>query len=146
MTLRISLSPGCRPLTLCHCHCGRIVVVVGVACGAPLSGSVKVVAVVVTVVTAIATIIIAIVAGARVAIVSDDAIPSSPASKLSTAPHRTCAAPSLPTSESSSTLSHMHAAPSSPASELSLASRRPRCTIIARIRIIINTRSHARLG
>ncbi len=142
MTLCISLSPGCRPLTLCHCHRGHIVVVVGVACGAPLSGSVKVV----TVVTAIATIIIAIVAGTRVAIVSDDAIPLSPASKSSTAPHCTCATPSLPTSESSSTLSHMHATPSSPASELSLVSHHLRCTIIACIRIIIDTRSHARLG
>ncbi len=143
MTLHISLSPGCRPLTLCHCHCGRIVVVVGVACGAPLSSSIKVVAVIVTVVTAIAAIIIAIVAGARVAIVSDDAIPLLPASKSSTAPHRTCAAPSLPASELSSTLSHMHAALSSPTSKLSLASRRLRCTIIACIRIIIDTRSHA---
>ncbi len=138
--------PGCRPLTLCHCHRGHIVVVVGVACGAPLSSSIKVVAVIVTVVTAIAAFIIAIVASARVAIISDDAIPSSPASKSSTAPHRTCTAPSLPASELSLTLSHMHATPSLPASKLSLASRHLHCTIIAHIQIIINTRSHTRLG
>ncbi len=88
MTLRIPLRPGCRTLPLRHRHRGPIiVVVVRVACGVPLRGGVKVVAVVVAIVTAIAAFVVAIVAAAGVTAVSDDTTPSSPAFKSSSALH-----------------------------------------------------------